>query len=149
MSGTGRKRPPGRPREFDKRVPVMLSEAQLSLIEDAKRQYKEATGVTVTTSELVRSALEDGCTTLVKRADVVQEREARLGTKDVRALMTELQEIRSQVRRVGVNVNELTKLAHRTGRTPADLDGAREQLESMSAALVALERSAFGGGDDG
>src|SRR5699024_12695560 len=65
-------------------------------------------------------------------------------------VVAEMEQTRSQVRRVGINVNAMTKVAHSSGEVPSDLADVRAQLDAVMPRLDGMEGALMNAdGDDG
>lgn len=56
----------------------------------------------------------------------------------VDGLIDGVQELRTEMRKVGHNVNQMAKVAHQTGQVTGDLDDVKRQLEAIDGRLVEL-----------
>ena len=143
------KRKRGRRRTYAKRTHLMLTDEQLDLVADARRVYQEQTGRSVSASDIMRNALEDGCKKLA--AQVSAPATASVGGIDSRSVdrvVAEIEQTRSQVRRVGINVNAMTKVAHSSGEVPSDLVDVRAQLDAVMRRLDGIEDALMNADDD-
>ena len=141
-----------RRRTYAKRIELRLTEKQLEMVTEAREVFRRETGRSVSLSDIVRNAVEDGCAKLsaAARGDNVTSPVAGGAVSDeVLARFTdEIEETRTQVRRIGHNVNAMTKVAHTTGEVPADLREVRAQLDALQERLSGIEDAVRLSGDD-
>lgn len=148
------KRTRKRRRTYAKRVELRLTESQLDLAKRARSAAIESAGRNVTLSEIVRSSIDDGCKSIIKSMRTAPARSGADGARleeAFTALTDEIQAIRSEVRRVGHNVNAMAKIAHATGRADGDLSEVKEQLAAIDARLLEAATTAvthMAGDDD-
>src|SRR5699024_4008784 len=143
------KRKRGRRRAHAKRTHLMLTDEQLDLVADARRGYEEQTGRSVSASDIMRNALEDGCRKL--HAQVGAPDTSSAGGTDSRSfdrVGAEIEQARSQGRRVGISVNAMTKVAHSSGEVPSDLADVRAQLDAVMRRLDGIEDALMNAEDD-
>lgn len=141
-----------RRRTYTKRFELWLTAKQFEMVTEAREVFLRETGRSVSLSDIVRSAVEDGCAKLsaAVRGDNVTSPVAGGAVSDeVLARFTdEIEETRTQVRRIGHNVNAMTKVAHTTGEVPADLREVRAQLDALQERLSGIEDAVRLSGDD-
>lgn len=141
-----------RRRTYTKRFELWLTAKQFEMVTEAREVFLRETGRSVSLSDIVRSAVEDGCAKLsaAARGDKVTSPVAGGAVSDeVLARFTdEIEETRTQVRRIGHNVNTMTKVAHTTGEVPADLREVRAQLDALQERLSGIEDAVRLSGDD-
>lgn len=137
---------------YPNRFEVKLTDKQLEMVTEAQEVSLRATGRKVSLSDIVRNAVEDGCAKLsaAVRGDNATSPVAGGAVSDeVLARFTdEIEETRTQVRRIGHNVNAMTKVAHTTGEVPADLREVRAQLDALQERLNGIEDAVRLSGDD-
>lgn len=139
----------GRRRTYAKRMHLMLTDEQLDLVAEARRVYGEQTGRIVSASDIVRSAVEDGCKKLAAQASAaVTASGCGFDSQSVDRVVTEIEETRGQIRRVGINVNAMTKIAHGSGEVPSDLAEVRTQLDAVMRRLDGIEDAFIHADDD-
>lgn len=130
---------------YVKRIEFRITDAQLDVATRARDAAVETTGRKITLSDIARAAFEDGCKSIIK---AVQSTPARSGTADVRAsealerFTDEMQGLRTEIRRVGHNVNTMTKVANRTGMVSDDLEDVKAQLDMLDGRLVRIAEAA-------
>ena len=116
----------GRRAIYPKRVELRMTRAS------------EATGRTVTVSDIIREAVEDGCRRLAREQAQASARRGGADPGVVDGLIDDVQELRTEMRKVGHNVNQMAKVAHLTGQVTGDLDDVKRQLEAIDGRLVEL-----------
>ena len=126
---------------YAKRVELRLTEEQFDRIHALSKESRAKGGSTLSLSELVRASLDDGCE---KIAAAIAARPAIEGAGAVR--LTEafdqasdhLQQVRTDVRRIGHNVNQVARVANESGVVPEGLAEAQTELSYIRELLVAL-----------
>ena len=126
---------------YAKRVELRLTEEQFDQIHALSEASRAKGGSTLSLSALVRASLDDGCE---KIAAAIAARPAIEGDAAVR--LTEafdeaadhLQQVRTEVRRIGHNVNQIARVANESGVVPEGLAEAQAELSYIGKLLVAL-----------
>jgi hypothetical protein len=135
------KRTRKRSTSYAKRVELRLTEEQFDQIHALSEESRAKGGSTLSLSELVRASLDDGCE---KIAAAIAARPAL--SDDDRGRLIEafdeavdhLQQVRTDVRRVGHNVNQIARVANESGSVPERLTEVQAELVYIRELLVAL-----------
>lgn len=146
MTERGEAKPKQRRRRrstFPKRVELRMTESQFDLVVSRAAEATERLGRTVTFSDIIRDAVEDGCRrlgrSLQRSTTSVGDRLAGLlSPAAADRLLDELQQVRGEVRRIGHNVNQMAKVAHASGQVPDELATVKDELAALDASLVVL-----------
>lgn len=135
------KRTRKRSTSYAKRVELRLTEEQFDRIHALSEESRAKGGRALSLSELLRASLDDGCE---KIAAAIAARPA-LSDEDYRRVIeafdeaaARLQEVRTEVRRVGHNVNQIARAANESGDVPRWLPSAQLSLDYIDKLLVAL-----------
>lgn len=153
------KRTRRRRRTYAKRVELRLTEQQLDFITEARAAATEATGRNVSLSDVIRSAVEDGCKSIV---DAMRSVPPRSGDRDrvadaIEGFAEEQRQLRRDLRVMGNNVNQIAKVANASGEievgVSATLEEVKARLNEMDGRLVRIarathEHSTWSGDDD-
>lgn len=153
------KRTRRRRRTFAKRVELRLTEQQLDFVTEARAAATEATGRNVSLSDVIRSAVEDGCRSIVGAMRSVPPRG---GDRDrvadaIEEFAEEQRQLRRDLRVMGNNVNQIAKHANASGGLEDGvvdmLEEVRARLNEMDGRLVRIarathEHSTWSGDDD-
>ena len=126
---------------YAKRVELRLTEEQFDRIHALSEESRAKGGRALSLSELLRASLDDGCE---KISAAIAARPAIEGAGAVR--LTEafdeaadhLQQVRTEVRRIGHNVNQIARAANESGSVPEGLAEAQAELAHIGELLVAL-----------
>ncbi|MDK9294497.1 MobC family plasmid mobilization relaxosome protein [Propionibacterium freudenreichii] len=127
---------------YAKRVELRLTEEQFDQIHALSEASRAKGGSTLSLSALVRASLDDGCE---KIAAAIASRPA-IGDGEAAVRLTEafdqaadhLQQVRTDVRRIGHNVNQVARVANESGVVPEGLAEAQTELSYIRELLVAL-----------
>lgn len=151
MTGPGEAKPKrarNRRRTYAKRVDFRLTEEQLEIVARALTAAS-ARGRSATLSSILRASLMDGCRSIigaVEQAPLSSAEDAATAAQAIDDLAEELRLLRTDLRRLGNNVNQLTHIAHQTGRLSADLSAVRGAIDQFDARLVTVAGRALGYG---
>lgn len=154
------KRTRRRRRTYAKRVELRLTEQQLDFITEARAAATETTGRKVSLSDVIRTAVEDGCASIV---DAMRSVPPSGGDRDrvadaIEGFAEEQRQLRRDLRIMGNNVNQIAKHANASGGledgVSATLEEVKAQLNEMDGRLVRIarathERSTWQVDDDG
>lgn len=121
-----------------KRVELRMTQSSFDLAEESAKRASEATGRAVTVSDIIREAVEDGCRRLAREQAQASTRRGGADPDVVDGLIDDVLELRTEMRKVGHNVNQMAKVAHQTGQVTGDLDDVKRQLEAIDGRLVEL-----------
>ncbi|GAA1146824.1 hypothetical protein GCM10009672_18230 [Nesterenkonia lutea] len=125
---------------FPKRLELRVTDAQLALALSAREAAEERTGRKVTLSEVHRSALTDGCRSLISGpAPSTEVSIQALAVLD--GVAEEMRLVRGDLRRIGHNANQLAVRAHHTG-VVGDVKDLLRQLVILDRRLVLIARKA-------
>lgn len=132
------KRTRRRRRTFAKRVELRLTDRQLDFITEARAAATEATGRNVSLSDVIRSAVDDGCKSIV---DAMRSVPPRGGDRDrvadaIEEFAEEQRQLRRDLRVMGHNVNQIAKHANASGGLE---DGVVDTLEEVKARLNEMD----------
>jgi hypothetical protein len=130
---------------YAKRVEIRLTEAQLDLAEQARAGASATAGRDVTLSDILRTVLVDGGKAIAAAASKAPTRSSADGDRIAETLdgfAEEQRLLRTEIRRIGHNVNALTKIAHQTGAAVDDLGEVKKQLAVLDERLVDIARAA-------
>ena len=127
---------------YAKRVELRLTEEQFDQIHALSEESRAKGGSTLSLSALVRASLDDGCE---KIAAAIASRPA-IEDGEVAVRLTEafdqaadhLQQVRTEVRRIGHNVNQIARAVNESGVVPEGLAEAQAELSYIRELLVAL-----------
>lgn len=127
---------------YAKRVELRLTEEQFDQIHALSEASRAKGGSTLSLSALVRASLDDGCE---KISAAIASRPA-IGDGEAAVRLTEafdeaadhLQQVRTEVRRIGHNVNQIARAANESGSVPEGLAEAQAELAHIGELLVAL-----------
>ena len=127
---------------YAKRVELRLTEEQFDQIHALSEASRAKGGSTLSLSALVRASLDDGCERI---AAAIASRPA-IGDGEAAVRLTEafdqaadhLQQVRTDVRRIGHNVNQVARVANEYGVVPEGLAEAQTELSYIRELLVAL-----------
>jgi hypothetical protein len=127
---------------YAKRVELRLTEEQFDQIHALSEASRAKGGSTLSLSALVRASLDDGCERI---AAAIASRPA-IGDGEAAVRLTEafdqaadhLQQVRTDVRRIGHNVNQVARVANESGVVPEGLAEAQTELSYIRELLVAL-----------
>lgn len=128
---------------YPKRVELRMTEGQFDAAEEAAQRATTAIGRTVTLSDIIREAVDDGCRRLAREQSAPRRR-AGVDAAAVDGLVDALEELRIEVRRIGLNVNQLARVAHQAGQVTGDLDDIKEQLAGIDGHVVSMEARLVG-----
>ena len=128
---------------YAKRVELRLTEEQFDQIHALSEESRAKGGSTLSLSALVRASLDDGCE---KIAAAIASRPAVEYSGDAAVRLTEafdqaadhLQQVRTDVRRISHNVNQVARVANESGVVPEGLAEAQTELSYIRELLVAL-----------
>ncbi|QCP08420.1 MobC family plasmid mobilization relaxosome protein [Micrococcus luteus] len=130
---------------FSKRLELRLTERQFRLASETAKRLSEIRDKKVTVSDYLRMLIEDGGKGLIQGLERVSHAPAGiLSQADVDRIVAALQEVRDEVRRVGHNVNQMTKVAHQSGQVADDLDGVKQALAGIDAHVLDAAKSFLG-----
>ena len=134
------KRTRKRSTSYAKRVELRLTEEQFDQIHALSEASRAKVGSTLSLSELLRASLDDGCE---KIAAVIAARPAIEGgavclTEAFDEAADHLQQVRTEVRRIGHNINQIARVANESGVVPEGLAEAQTELSYIRELLVAL-----------
>ena len=133
----------GRRAIYPKRVELRMTQESFDLAEESAKRATEATGRTVTVSDVIRAAVTDGCARLAReQAQPVAPSSVEPWMLD--ALVEGITELRTEARRIGHNVNQQTRVAHATGQPTDDLDEVKAQLAAIDAKFMRLAATIAG-----
>lgn len=132
------KRQRRRNRTFTKRVEFRLTADQLDTANEACELASVARGKPVTLASILRASLLDGCEEMIASLQRSSRGSALLDDGLMDDILEAFQDVRTEVRRIGHNVNQLTKVANATGEIPDDLRRAREDLDATTLNLARL-----------
>lgn len=130
---------------FPNRIELRVNDAQLDLAERSRSAASVRLGREVSLSELHRSALEDGCKSLIEAIEnrpAVDAGSQQQVTASLDSFADEMRLLRDEIRRIGHNANQLTRYAH-TKEEMVQLDGVLEALESIDERLVQVAGEAI------
>lgn len=151
MTGPGEAKPKrtrNRRQTYAKRVDFRLTEDQLEIVERALAAAS-ARGRRATLSSILRSSLMDGCRSIIgamEHRPLSSAQDAATAAHAIDDLAEELRLLRTDLRRLGNNVNQLTHIAHQTGRLSADLSAVRGAIDQLDTRLVSVAGRALGFG---
>ena len=136
------KRTRKRSTSYAKRVELRLTEEQFDSVHALSEASRAKVGRALSLSELLRASLDDGCE---KIAAAIASRPA-IGDGEAAVRLTEafdeaadhLQQVRTEVRRIGHNVNQIARVANESGSVPEGLSEAQAELAYIGELLVAL-----------
>lgn len=134
----------GRRAIYPKRVELRMTQSSFDLAAEAAQRVKEATGRPVTVSDIIREAVDDGCRRLAREQAQAPAREGGVEDWMVDGLIDGIQDLRTQTRKIGHNVNQMAKVAHQAGQAPDDLDELKTQLEGIDDKLKAIAATIAG-----
>jgi methyl-accepting chemotaxis protein len=80
----------------------------------------------------------DGCEQMIASLQRSQRGAAALDSGALDDVLAELQEVRSEVRRVGHNVNQIAAVANGSGQVPDGLAEVQAEMEALSQHLVRI-----------
>lgn len=145
MDDEERKAPPNRQRKrsrtFAKRVEFRLTDEQFDTANEARELASAAQGREVTLSSVLRASLLDGCEQMIKSLQRAHNGGGAVDTALLDRVLAELQDVRTQVRRVGHNVNQIAAVANASGHVPDGLVDVQQELSAISGQLVQLGES--------
>ena len=127
---------------YAKRVELRLTEEQFDQIHALSEASRAKGDRALSLSALVRASLDDGCERI---AAAIASRPA-IGDGEAAVRLTEafdqaadhLQQVRTDVRRIGHNVNQVARVANESGVVPEGLAEAQTELSYIRELLVAL-----------
>ncbi|MFL0424190.1 hypothetical protein [Micrococcus luteus] len=137
---------------FSKRLELRLTERLHDMASETAQRLSEIRGRRVTVSDYLRMLIEDGGRGLIQGLERVSRAPAgALSQVDVDRVVAALQEIRDEVRMVGHNVNQMTKVAHQSGRVTEDLDEVTQTLSTIDTHVLdaAVRFLGYEGADEG
>ena len=137
----------GRRAIYPKRVELRMTQSSFDLAEESAKRATEATGRPITVSDIIREAVDDGCRRLAREKAQPMTQRGGVEPWMVDALIDGIQDLRTEARKIGHNVNQQTRLANQTGHPTDDLDDVKAQLEAIDGKLVKL--AAVMAGEDG
>ena len=127
---------------YAKRVELRLTEEQFDQIHALSEESRAKGGSTLSLSELVRASLDDGCETIaaaIAARPAIEDGEAAMRlTEAFDQAADHLQQVRTEVRRIGHNVNQIARVANESGVVPEGLAEAQTELSYIRELLVAL-----------
>ena len=130
------KRPRKRSRTFAKRVEFRLTGEQLDTANEARELASVAQGREVTLASVLRASLMDGCEQMIASLQRAQNGGGAVDSAALDRVLAELQQVRTEVRRVGHNVNQIAAVANASGQVPDGLVGVQQELAALSGQLV-------------
>lgn len=140
---TNAKRGRRRQQTYPRRLELRMTSEQFELASTAAIEASERLGRSVTVSDVVRASIEDGCAGLAVAMSRPTTSDG--ASDDALAILGErIQAMREELRRIGVNANQLAKVANVSGQVPSDLDTIAAALSSMNAELVSAAARAYG-----
>ena len=125
---------------YAKRVELRLTEEQFDQIHALSEVSRAKGGSTLSLSELVRASLDDGCERIaaaIAARPAIEGGAVRL-TEAFDEAADHLQQVRTEVRRIGHNVNQIARAANESGSVPEGLAEAQAELAHIGELLVAL-----------
>lgn len=130
---------------YPKRVELRMTDEGYALAESSAARLSEDTGRTITVSDVIRAAVDDGCKALAR----TQERAASTpasgpSIEQLDAVVAAMQEVRDEVRRLGQNVNQIARVTHSTGAVPDGLTDTAKALAALDQRVLRLGMSALG-----
>ena len=136
------KRTRKRSTSYAKRVELRLTEEQFDRVHALSEESRAKGGRALSLSELLRASLDDGCeriaAAIAARPSVGDGEAAVRLTEAFDEAAARLQEVRTDVRRVGHNVNQIARVANESGDVPRWLPSAQLSLDYIDKLLVAL-----------
>lgn len=130
---------------FSKRLELRLTQALFESASETAQRLSEIRGRKVTVSDYIRMLIEDGGRGLIQGLE--RARRAPAGTMnqaDADRVVAALQEVRDEVRRLGHNVNQMTKVANQSGEIPEDLDEVKQALNTIDEHVLDAAKSFLG-----
>lgn len=122
---------------YPKRVVLRITEEQYDMVATAAALIKEKTGRPVTDSEVIRAYIEDGGAALAREVQRMQPAEGGVPHELIAALGEIIEWAGGQVRRVGVNVDQIARKANATGVVVGSLADVKEELRLIRTEMVA------------
>lgn len=136
------KRTRKRSTSYAKRVELRLTEEQFDRIHALSEESRAKGGRALSLSELLRASLDDGCeriaAAIAARPSVGDGEAAVRLTEAFDEAADHLQQVRTEVRRIGHNINQIARAANESGSVPEGLAEAQAELAHIRELLVAL-----------
>lgn len=136
------KRTRKRSTSYAKRVELRLTQEQFDQIHALSEESRAKGGSTLSLSALVRASLDDGCERIaaaIASRPAIEDGEAAVRlTEAFDQAADHLQQVRTDVRRIGHNVNQVARVANESGVVPEGLAEAQAELAYIGELLVAL-----------
>ena len=126
--------------EYPHRITVRLTEDEFTQLEVIRQALNRGVRRRVSTSDALRAVIVNEASELASLPEVTTS--GKDWAKQRVALdgaMEALESVRTQVRRIGTNVNQLTRLAHSTGAMPVGLSETARALNTLTRRLDAIE----------
>ena len=122
---------------YPKRFVLRTTEEQYELVTNSAAAASATTGREVTHSEIVREAIDDGCARLAREMQRARPTEGGVTREQVIALGEAVEKAGGQIRRLGVNVDQIAAKANATGVVVDSLADVKEELRLIRAEMVA------------
>lgn len=128
---------------YAKRVELRLTEEQFDSVHALSEASRAKGERALSLSELLRASLDDGCKRI---AAAIAARPSVGDGGDAAVRLTEafdqaadhLQQVRTEVRRIGHNINQIARVANESGVVPEGLAEAQTELAHIRELLFAL-----------
>ena len=131
--------------EYPHRITVRLTDEEFSQVTVIRAALNRGVRGRVSTSDALRAVI------MQEASELASLPEATASGTDWAAQraaldqsVSALEGVRAQVRRIGSNVNQLTRLAHSTGAMPVGLSDTDAQLGKIKQRLDAIEDALIG-----
>lgn len=124
---------------FSKRVELRMTQGQFDTVSETAQRLSDVTGKDYTVSDVIRRLVEDGGKALMAHmADADRQPVDPRDMQVVHGLIDGIQDVRTGVRRIGNNVNQMARRANTDGQLPEDLAEVKQQLAALDARCVQL-----------
>lgn len=133
--------------EYPHRITVRLTDEEFSQLEVIREALSEGQLGYVNTSDALRAVIMQEASELASLPEATASG-TDWATRRVAldGAMEALESVKTQVRRIGTNVNQAVRLAHSSGVMPVGLSDTAKELSVMTRRLDAIEDALVGVG---
>lgn len=124
---------------YPKRVELRMTQESFDATELSAQRLSEVRGERITVSDIIRDAVDDGCERLARELDRGSAGGTGWPMEILDGFLDGVQDVRTEIRRIGHNVNQVAKVGNASGQIDVEEHRANmEQLAELDAKVLAL-----------